>query len=677
MTNPLLEDNYFPDFSKIQPEHILPAIESIIRDNTEVLAEQLASLKEPTWCSLIEPHNERENRLNCAWSPVSHLNNVYNSDDLREVYSQCLKNLTEYNTALNQNVALYRAYKYVQQQESFKSLSAAQKKSIGNVLRDFELAGVALPENERQRYGEIQAQLTALNSEFANHVLDATQNWFKHVLNKNELSGLPESTIAAAKQVAERKNLEGYVLTLDGPVYLTVMMQADNRVLRQEMYTAYATRASDQGPQAGKWDNTALMEEILSLRQELAKLLGFSDYSELSLAKKMAATPEQVLDFLTGLAEKTYSLAENELAELSRYAWEALDIEELQAWDISYCAEKLKQQKFNISQERVREYFPLETVLAGLFELAERLFNISITLQKGVDVWHGDVKVYRIMRGEEIVAYFYLDVFAREHKRGGAWVADCRVRCKMASQTQLPAAFITCNFNEPTAEQPTLLSHMEVITLFHEFGHGLHHMLTKIDVPSVSGIRGVAWDAVELPSQFLENWCWQKPILQFLSTHYQTQQPLPDNMIDSLVAAKNFHSAMQMLRQIEFALFDFRLHREYGSDGFVGIQTLLDEVRQQVSVVSPPSFNRFQHSFTHIFAGGYAAGYYSYKWAEVLSADAFSLFEEQGLFDKATAEAFLQEILEKGGSEDAMVLFKNFRGREPSTEALLRYSGII
>ena len=674
--NPLMTPFDLPPFSQIKPEHVLPAITSITEANLKALSAQLGDLGEPTWQNLMLPLEEREDLLSQAWSPVSHLNSVANNPQLREAFEQCLGVLSAYNTAMGQNQALFEAYMTLAKSEAFKGFSAAQQQAINNAIRDFKLAGVALNSEDKKRYAEIQAELSSLTNQFSNNVLDATQGWFKHISSEDDLAGLPEQAVIAAKKMADNKKLDGWVLTLDGPVYVTVMTQAHNRELRREMYTAYMTKASDQGPTAGRWNNNDLMQRILELRTELAKLLGFEHYSALSIAPKMAESTEQVLSFLEELAQKTKPFAERELAELNRWAQENYEINTLEVWDVPFYSERLKEAKYQTSQEALRPYFPMSKVQAGLFALVERLFGVTIEKQTLFDTWHPDAEFFCIKRAGEAIAYFYLDAYAREGKRGGAWMGECRVRRQLPTHTQLPVAYLVCNFNAPVDDTPCLLTHSEVTTLFHEFGHGLHHMLTAVDVASVSGINGVAWDAVELPSQFMENWCWEPEVLKTLSSHYRTGDVLPETEINKLLNAKNFQSAMMMLRQLEFAIFDLRLHKEFSQSTFPGIQALLDEVRSQTAVLIPPAFNRFQNSFTHIFAGGYAAGYYSYKWAEVLSADAFAAFEEEGLFDANVGKRFLTEILQKGGSENAMELFKNFRGREPSVDALMRHSGL-
>ena len=500
--------------------------------------------------------------------------------------------------------------------------------------------------------------------------------WSKHVTDESMLAGMPESAKDAAAQAAHQKDLQGWLFTLDIPSYLPVMLYADNAALREEMYRAYATKASDQGPNAGKWDNTDIIQQTLALRSEIAQLLGFSSYSERSLATKMAESTDQVTGFLRDLAAKSKPQAEKELEEVRAYAKDTHGVTELNAWDLPYYSERLKQEKYTISDEMLRPYFPEDKVLSGLFEVVHRLYGLKIIEQPGIDTWHKDVRYFTITDSADALrGSFYLDLYARAKKRGGAWMDECRVRReKLDGELQLPVAYLTCNFNAPVGDKPALFTHDEVVTLFHEFGHGTHHMLTKMSVAGVSGINGVPWDAVELPSQFLENWCWEEDALNFISGHFETGEPLPADLLDRMLAARDYQAAMQMVRQLEFSLFDFLLHSESGDN--VDVQAILNSVRAEVAVNTPPAFNRFQHSFGHIFAGGYAAGYYSYKWAEVLSADAYSKFEEDGIFNQDTGKAFLENILEMGGSRAPMDLFVAFRGREPNVDALLRHSGI-
>jgi oligopeptidase A len=675
MNNPLLEEHHLPPFNAIEIKHIKPAIEARIEHVWSVLNTQLAIIKQgvpASWANLVAPFEEASDLLSQSWSPVSHLNGVQNSDELREVYTDCIQLLTDFGTAIDQHQPLFEAYESLRASAAFNALTAPQQKVIDDALRDFRLAGVALPEDKKQRYGELQKQLSTLSMTFSNNVLDATQAWFTHFKAKAELTGLTEGALASARQAANQKELSGYVITLDIPSYMAVITYADNRALREKIYRAYATRAT-----SGKWDNSSLIKETLALRYELARLLGFESYADLSLATKMAESTDQVEEFLRTLAKKSLPVAKKDLQALQKFAVDEHEINELQAWDIAYYSEKLRQRDYAISQEELRPYFPAERVMDGMFEVVGKLFGITIECVESVDVYHKDVRFFAIKKAGEVQAYFYFDIYARDKKRGGAWMADCRTRRLRNGTIQLPVAYLTCNFTAPVGSKPSLLTHQEVTTLFHEFGHGLHHMLTQMTEAAVSGISGVAWDAVELPSQFLENWCWAREVIPMISGHYKTGAPLPNDLLEKMLAAKNFQSGMQMVRQIEFSLFDFLLHAQYSDANPVDAQHVLDRVRSEVAVMEPPAFNKFQNSFSHIFAGGYAAGYYSYKWAEVLSADAFSLFEEAGVFDKATGEKFLNTILSNGGSQEPMALFKAFRGREPNTDALLRHGGII
>ncbi len=676
MTNALLAMNGLPPFSKIKPEHIEPAIDQLLAHGRKQVEILLAANQAYTWDNLVQPLEEAEERLGRVWSPVSHMNSVVNSDALRAAYNACLPKLSDYATEMGQHEGLFRAFKQIADGPEYETLDMAQKKIIDNALRDFRLSGIELPKEKQARYKEIMQELAALNSKFGENILDATNAWSIQITDESRLSGLPESARAMAKQMAEREDLEGWIFNLEFPSYLPVMTYADDRELRRELYTAYVTRASDEGPHDKKYDNTPVMERILALRHEAAQLLGFENYAEHSLATKMAQSTDQVLAFLNDLAKRSLPLAKRELDEVRAFAKERHGRERLDAWDIAYYSEKLRQHKYAISQEELKPYFPEDRVLSGMFAVVERLYGVKITERQGMDVWHEDVRFFEISDAKGVRGSFYLDLYARPNKRGGAWMDDCVTRMKTRDGVQAPVAYLTCNFSAPIGDDPALFSHDEVLTLFHEFGHGLHHMLTRVDYPSVAGIGGVPWDAVELPSQFMENWCWQKEALDDIAGHYKTGEPLPDELFDKMSAAKNFQSAMQMVRQLEFSIFDFRLHLEYDSARGARIYEILDEVRQQVAVMQPPSFNRFPHSFSHIFAGGYAAGYYSYKWAEVLSADAFAAFEEAGIFDRDTGIRFLSTVLEQGGSRDPMELFIEFRGREPSIDALLRHSGL-
>ncbi|NUE95740.1 oligopeptidase A [Gilliamella sp. ESL0232] len=674
MTNPLLTDAPLPLFSQIKPEHVLPAIQETLKNCRNTIEAVLKQNSQYTWDNLIQPIDEADEKFGRAWSPVSHLNSVKNSPELREAYEACLPLLSEYSTWVGQHKPLYQAYKQLKESEQYATLTKAQKKVVDNALRDFELSGIGLPDDKQKRYGEIVAKLSELSSKYSNNVLDATMGWSKLITDIKELSGMPESALSAAKEQAKLKDKEGWLLTLDIPSYLPVMTYCDNRDLRFELYQAYNTRASDQGPNAGKWDNTEIIKQILTLRNELALLLGFDNYANKSLATKMASSTTQVIEFLTNLATKAKPQGEKELADLKRYAYEFFGASDIKPWDIAYYSEKQKQHLYAINDEELRPYFPQQRVINGLFEVVHRIFGITAKERQGVEVWDPEVKFYDLFAANgELKGSFYLDLYAREHKRGGAWMDDCIGRMRFADgHVQKPVAYLTCNFNRPVGDKPALFTHDEVTTLFHEFGHGLHHMLTEIDTSSVSGINGVPWDAVELPSQFLENWCWQPEALAFISGHYQTGEPLPTDMLEKMLDAKNYQAALFILRQLEFGLFDFKLHTQKDPD----ILNTLAEIRKQVAVVPTVEWGRFPHAFSHIFAGGYAAGYYSYLWAEVLSADAFSRFEEEGIFNAKTGNAFLDNILSQGGSDEPMTLFKNFRGREPQLEALLRHYGI-
>ncbi len=677
MINPLLRADALPPFSEIRPEHVEPAIDRILSDNRAALEQLLAANDRYTWDNLVAPLEEMLERVSRAWSPVSHMNAVVNSDELRAAYNACLPKLSDFYTELGQHQGLYEAYRQIAEGGEYQRLDRAQKKIIDNELRDFRLSGIELDEGGRKRFKTIMQELSQLGARFGENVLDATQGWTRLVTDEAALSGLPESAKALAQQSAQRKDQSGWLFSLEFPSYYPVLTYADDRELRREMYTAYVTRASDEGPNAGEWDNGPVMEQILALRHEEAQLLGYDNYAELSLATKMATDTAQVVGFLEELAQRSLRVARDELEEVRAFAKQRDGLTDLEAWDVAYYSEKLREQRYSVSQEELKPYFPAHAVVEGMFGVVQRLYGLQIRAHENVPVWHEDVRFFDILDGEgDLRGQFYLDLYARPQKRGGAWMDECRTRRRTGDGVQTPVAYLTCNFTPPIGDSPALLTHDEVQTLFHEFGHGLHHMLTRIDYAGVAGISGVAWDAVELPSQFMENWCWEREALDLFARHYQTGERLPESLYERMTAARNFQSAMQMVRQLEFSLFDFRLHLEYDPSRGARVYELLDEVRQQVAVMRPPSFNRFPHSFSHIFAGGYAAGYYSYKWAEVLSADAFSAFEEAGIFDRTTGQRFLQSILEQGGSREPMELFVEFRGREPTIDALLRHSGL-
>lgn len=676
MSNPLLNQDGLPHFSEIRPEHVKPAVEELLAAGRAQVEQLLAAHDSYTWDNLIAPMEAMDDRISRAWSPVSHLNAVLNSDALRKVYNDCLPLLSAYGTDMGQHEGLYRAYRQIADGDEFQRLDTAQRKVIENALRDFRLSGIELPQQQRDRYKEIMQQLSELASKYSDNVLDATNAWHRQVTDESQLAGLPESARALASQTAQQRGLEGWVFTLEFPSYYPVMTYSENRELRKELYTAYVTRASAFGPTGGLYNNDGNMERILALRHEAARLLGFENYAERSLATKMAQSTDQVMTFLNDLAQRTHAAGAKELQEVHDYAL-GQGLDNLQAWDIPYYSEQLRQQKYSISQEELKPWFPESRVLAGLFAIVERLYGLTVAQVEGVDTWHPDVRFFRIRDGNGTVrGEFYLDLYARQHKRGGAWMDECISRRRTESGVQTPVAYLTCNFSPPIGKQPALFNHDEVITLFHEFGHGLHHMLTRVDYAGVSGISGVAWDAVELPSQFMENWCWEREALDLISGHHRTGEKLPDELYQRMHKARNFQSAMQMLRQLEFALFDFRMHRDYDEKRGAQVHETLEAVRREIAVVRPPEFNRFENSFTHIFGGGYAAGYYSYKWAEVLSADAFAAFEESGIFNRETGERFLHSVLEQGGSREPMELFVEFRGREPSIDALLRHSGL-
>ncbi|EUC69006.1 oligopeptidase A [Alcanivorax sp. 97CO-5] len=672
--NPLIDYPALPPFSQIRPEHVLPAVEQLVAEGRARI-EQVLAEGDFDYDHLVQALDQEDDRLGKAFGPAGHLNAVAQNETLRNAYNSCLPLLSEYGTEVGQNTALCAAYQALRDSDQWATLSEAQQKDIDNTLRDFRLSGVDLPEEKKTQYMENSKRLSELTSKFSDNALDATQAWSKHITDENELDGLPESAKAGAADRAKAEDKEGWLLTLDAPVFIAVMSHCKNAELRKEIYTAWTTKASDQGPQAGQFDNAKIIDEILALRHQQAQLLGFANYAEKSLATKMARDVSEVVQFLEDLARRAKPQAEQELAELKAFAAEQ-GVGDLNPWDIGFWSERLREARYDISEEELRPWFPADTVINGMFSVVGKLFGIQFKQRKDVDTWHEDVRFYELVDDDGGVrAAFYLDMYARTGKRGGAWMDDARIRRRQPDgSVQTPVAYLTCNFAPPAGGKPGLLTHDEVVTLFHEFGHGLHHMLTEQDVSGISGINGVAWDAVELPSQFLENWCWTEEGIALISGHYQTGEPLPKEKLEKMLAAKNFQGAMQMVRQIEFSLFDMRIHAEYQPG--LNIYQILDEVREQVAVIRPPSFNRFPNSFGHIFAGGYAAGYYSYKWAEVLSADAYSRFEEEGEFNEETGRAFRTEILAKGGSREPMELFKAFRGREPSVEPLLRHCGI-
>ncbi len=672
--NPLFRSTQteLPLFSDIQPQHILPALDAMLGENREKISELLEE-DCCDWLHLMQPMEVLEERLSRLWGPVNHLNAVCDSDELRPVYRQGLMNLTAYRTGLAQNEALFSAIRALHDSPPFQALNHERKQVLRHALRDLRLGGAELPPKKKMRFKEIQMRLSELGAQFEQHILDATRAFDLHLEHERDLVGVPLSIRDAASERARAKGREGWLFTLDAPSYIPFMQYAENRGLRRKMYTAYVTRASD-----GAQDNTPLIVEILKLKQEAAQLLGYHNYGEVSLATKMAGEPSEVIGFLRDLARRGKPHAQKEVADLEAFSAAELDLETLEAWDVAFAAEHLRRKLFHFSQEDLKPYFPEQQVLAGLFAVTQKLYGIRIRERESVPVWHPDVRFFDIFDDSgERIAGFYLDSYVRPHKRGGAWMDECIIRWRRPDCTlQLPVAYLVCNFDAPVRGRPALWTHEEVITLFHEFGHGLHHMLTQVETLDVSGIRGAPWDAVELPSQFMENFCWERDALDLFARHFETGEKLPDALFDRMRAAKTFHSGIQMLRQVELALFDFLLHTAFDPEGKQSVQDLLDTVRAEVAVLKPPSFNRFQNSFSHIFAGGYAAGYYSYKWAEVLSADAFSAFEEAGIFDPETATALRREVLSVGGSRDIMEAFIAFRGRKPTVDALLRHSGL-
>ncbi len=666
-----------PSYSAIQIDRIPQDLENLLNTNRKTINTLLEN-QTVTWDTLMQPLEDMDDQLHHFWSPISHLHSVMDSDTLRENYTACLAPLTQYASELAHNKKLYNALNTIADSNEYASLPKEKQKAIQNQLRDFKLAGVTLNDDDKKTFVELSQRLSELSNQYSNNVLDATHGWHYQTDDKSELSGLPEHTLLAAQQAATQQEKAGWLFTLDAPVYIAILMHADNRTLRQAFYEAYVTRASDQGPNAGQWDNSQNMQTILQTRKQLAQLLGFESYAHYSLATKMVDNPQQVLDFLHHLVEQTHTKAEKEMQELQTYANNNGFEGKLAPWDVSYYSEKMREAEYNISQEQLRPYFPLPHVLQGLFSIVNKLYGITVKPNNELETWHPNVQVYTLYNAQDdAIAYCYMDFYARQHKRGGAWMDECQIRrLRQDSSLQLPAAYLTCNFQAPVGDDPALLTHSDVVTLFHEFGHCLQHMLTQMTVADVSGINGVAWDAVELPSQFMENWAWQKQGLDLIAQHYQTGEPLPQNLFDKMIAAKNFHAAMGMSRQLEFALFDFRLHLEFDPKQNNQVQHVLDEVRSKVTVTPIADYNRFQHGFSHIFAGGYAAGYYSYLWAEVMAADAFALFEQKGIFDTDTATHFKQCILEPGGSEEPLDLFIRFRGREPQVDALLHQNGI-
>jgi oligopeptidase A len=673
MTNPILFRDSLPLFDQIKPSHISPAIEGMLKEANSLIHSLKVMGGSISWENFVEPIEMVSEKISRAWGQIEHLNAVVNSDDLRKAYNDNLIKLTKFYTNLSQDEALYKKYQSLKDGEIFKSLTPSQKRIIDNVLREFKLGGAELNELEKARFKVIQEKLAKLSTQFEENILDATNEFSIFVGDADDLQGIPEENIKKAQSEAIEDKKEGYKFTLHFPSYLPVMQYAEDRNLREKLYRGYATRASELA--SPKFDNTKLIDEILALRYESAKLLGFNHFTEMSLVTKMAKSNEEVVSFLMDLANKAKPFALKDMEELSAFS-KTLGIEKLEAWDIAYVSEKLRQAKYSFSENEVKQYFPEHRVLKGLFKVVETIFKLKI-IKTDTPTWHKDVSFYSIKNdGDELVGQFYFDLYARNHKRGGAWMDEAISRYKNSFESSHPVAFLTCNFSSPSENKPALFSHDDVITLFHEFGHGLHHMLTKVDEYSISGIKGVEWDAVELPSQFMENFCWEWDVVKHMTEHVDNKSPLPEALFKKMIEAKNFQSGMQTLRQIEFSLFDIRLHTQYSDQNKINSLKLLETIRDEIAVVRPPAWNRFPNSFSHIFAGGYAAGYYSYKWAEVLASDAFSLFEEEGILSSNAGQKFQEEVLSKGGSRPAMESFIAFRGRAPSVDALLRHSGM-
>jgi oligopeptidase A len=680
LNNPLLDFSGLPRFSEITPAHVTPAVDFLLQQGSAVVARLLADTQAPTWDNFVLPLDDVHEQISRAWGQVGHLNAVMNSAELREVYNANLPKITQYYAELGQNLALFAKYKALRANQEFSALTPARQKIIENELRDFRLSGAELAEESKARFLAIQEEMSAITSRFSDNLLDASNAYTLLVEKRDELSGIPADDLQAAAEAAQAAGKTGWLFTLKAPSYMPVLQYADNRALREKMYIAYSQRASEFGP--AEWDNTPLITQILNLRAEEARMLGYANYAELSLASKMANTPQQILQFLRELAQHARPLAEKDLLELREFAARELALHDMQSWDVAYASEKLRQQRYAFSDQDVKQYFPEDVVISGMFNVVQKIYGLTLH-PSTAPTWHEAVRFFDVLDADgKLIGQFYMDLYARSSKRGGAWMDDAITRRRimptlhMPHDVQSPVAYLNCNFAPPVGGKPALFTHDEVITLFHEFGHGLHHLLTEVEDLGVSGISGVEWDAVELPSQFMENFCWEWDVLSSMTRHVDSADTLPRALFDKMLAAKNFQIGMQTLRQIEFSIFDMRLHSDFKPQAQSVLQ-LLDEVRKEVAVLIPPPYNRFANSFSHIFAGGYAAGYYSYKWAEVLSADAYSLFEEHGVLNAEIGARFRKEVLAVGGSRDAMQSFIAFRGREPSIDALLRHNGLV
>ena len=679
--NPLLDFSGLPRYTEVQPQHVTAAVDQLLQHNRETVARLLADTSEPSWENFVLPLDDANEKMSRAWGQVSHLNAVMNSAELRVVYNENLPKITQYYAELGQNLGLFAKYKALRSSNAFDALSAARKKIIENELRDFRLSGAELSAEKKARFLQIQEEMSAITSRFSDNLLDATNDYSLLIEDAAELSGIPADDLQAAAEAATAAEKKGWLFTLKAPSYMPVLQYADNRALREKLYVAYSQRASEFGK--ADWDNTPLITQILQLRAEEAQLLGYANYAELSLASKMANTPQQILTFLRELAQHARPLAEKDLSELREFARTKLSMQDLQSWDIGYASEKLRQQRYAFSEQDVKQYFPEDVVIAGMFNVVQKIYGLTLRASSA-PVWHEAVRFFDVCDADgKLIGQFYMDLYARNSKRGGAWMDDAITRRRLSPGLhgtvgiQTPVAYLNCNFAPPVGGKPALFTHDEVLTLFHEFGHGLHHLLTEVEELGVSGINGVEWDAVELPSQFMENFCWEWDVLGSMTRHVDNGEKLPRELFDKMLAAKNFQIGMQTLRQIEFSIFDMKIHSNYAAQSGKSVLAVLDEVRKEVAVLIPPAYNRFPNSFSHIFAGGYAAGYYSYKWAEVLSADAYSLFEEHGVLNAEIGARFRKEVLAVGGSRDAMLSFVAFRGREPSIDALLRHNGLV
>ncbi len=677
--NPLLDFSGLPGFSELKPDHVAPAIDQLLEESRAVVTAVSSNAVPAEWEAFVRPLEDSTERLSRAWGQVEHLHAVLDSPELRAAYNAGLPKVTQFWTELGQNQALFDKYRALKDAKEFESLPPARKKLIENSLRDFRLGGAELPVELKPRYAAIQDELASLSAKFSENVLDATNAYSLLIEDERRLAGLPGDAIQAAREAAEKDGKAGWKFSLQMPSFLPVMQYAEDRGAREALYRANATRASEFGK--AEWDNTPLISRILRLRKEDAALLGYASFAEVSLVPKMAGNPKEVLDFLHDLARRGRPFAERDLAELREFASNKLGLSTLEAWDMAYASEKLRAERYSFSDQEVKQYFPETQVVPGMFKLVETLFKIRIE-ESSAPTWHPDVRFFDIRNAtEDLVGQFYMDLYARETKRGGAWMDGAITRRRIANGIQTPVAYLNCNFSGPVGGKPALFTHDDVITLFHEFGHGLHHLLTRIEDLGVSGINGVEWDAVELPSQFMENFCWEWDVLEHMTKHVDGGAPLPRELFEKMLAAKNFQSGLAMLRQVEFSVFDMLLHSKFDPESGRSAQDLLDEVRSEIAVIIPPAYNRFPNNFSHIFAGGYAAGYYSYKWAEVLSADAFSAFEEMrqesGVLDVAIGARFRDEVLAVGGSRPAAESFRAFRGRDPQVDALLRHNGMI